>query len=116
MEGLPTNRPGLRLRPEIRLLEPVSVEYIVGRKNGAFVMAALNALLTPPYFYLVVGVALIASTVASLITGTTIARYSGWVYRAKQSGSFWFGITVNFLLGIYFIWLFLSYRCCGHSS
>ena len=36
MEGLPTNRPGLRLRPEIRLLEPVSVGLLWAGKRGVF--------------------------------------------------------------------------------
>ncbi len=53
----------------------------------------LNALLSPPYFYLAVGVALFAATVASLVTGKTIARYNGWVDRAKNPGSFWFGVV-----------------------
>jgi hypothetical protein len=82
----------------------------------AALKALLDALLSLPNFYLFVGAVLLASTVASACTGKTIARYNGWVYRTKQPGTFWFCLAGYFLLGVYFIALFLSSRFHGHSN
>ena len=57
---------------------------------------------------LIPGIILVCVAVASAFAGKTAARYTGWVYRAKEPGTFGFGVAVYFLAGAYLIWRSLS--------
>jgi hypothetical protein len=55
------------------------------------------ALLNPKFPYFMVGVIFLTAALVSTCTGKTIARYSGWVYRAKKPSEFWGVITIYYL-------------------
>jgi hypothetical protein len=57
-----------------------------------------DTLLNPKFHYFMVGVIFLAAAVVSTCTGKTIARYRGWVYRAKEPNEFW-GVVAIYYLG-----------------
>ena len=59
------------------------------------------------YEFLILGVLSITAATVFTITGKAWVRTSGWVYRAKQPGWFWWAVTVYFLAGVWFIRRFL---------
>ena len=48
-----------------------------------------HARISPPYYYLLVGVILFLAAVVSTLTGKTYGRYVGVVSRAKEPTDFW---------------------------
>jgi hypothetical protein len=56
---------------------------------------------------LIPGVIFLISAVVSTCTGKTIARYKGWVYRAKEPSGFWGVVAIYFLGGIICIGVYL---------
>jgi hypothetical protein len=105
---LATTRPEPHLRPGSGPLEPVLVEHIAGRKNQAFMNSEWWSRPMSPNMDFFFGVALFVAVLASLYSGKTRAKYQGWVYRAKEPGTYWFCIVAYLLLSFFFIWLFWS--------
>ena len=60
------------------------------------------------YIYLILGIATLSWAVISTCIGKTRSRFSGWAYRAKEPGAFWFAVAIYYLGGVFFIWIFLS--------
>jgi len=67
-----------------------------------------NSLLSPPYIFLILGVVSISASVVWTLTGSVWVRFHGWVYRAKEPGSFWWEVTLYFLCGVGLIVYFMS--------
>ena len=59
------------------------------------------------YISLMPGVISFSGAVASTWTGKTRARFSGWVYRAKEPNQFWILVALYYLGGVLFIAAFL---------
>ena len=70
-------------------------------------MLNLDSLLNPKFIYFILGVIFLSAAVVSTCTGKTIARYKGWVYRAKEPSDFWWGVAIYFLAGILGIGIYL---------
>jgi uncharacterized RDD family membrane protein YckC len=60
-------------------------------------------LIYAPYRTLLLGLVLLLLAVIWTCTGKALAPYYGWVYRAKDSTSFWFNVAVYSLVGAVFI-------------
>jgi hypothetical protein len=60
------------------------------------------------YSYLIIGLLTLFWAVLSTYRGKTRSRFSGWVYRAKEPGGFWFAVAVYYVAGVLFIGLFLN--------
>jgi hypothetical protein len=75
----------------------------------------LNSLLKPPYVFLILGVISICAAAFFTCTGKVWVRFSGWVYRAKEPGWFWWEVALDYLIGVCFIGYFL-YKICGLSN
>ena len=78
-------------------------------------MPDLNSLLKPPYVFLILGVISICAAAFFTCTGKVWVRFSGWVYRAKEPGWFWWEVALDYLIGVCFIGYFL-YKICGLSN
>jgi len=39
--------------------------------------------------------------------GKVLVRFTGWVYRAKEPGWFWYEVAIDYLIGAFFIGYFL---------
>jgi hypothetical protein len=70
-------------------------------------MPELHTLLRPPYNYLILGVITFSAAVVSTCTGKTIARYAGWVYRAKEPTQYWGTAAMYYLGAVLSIGIFL---------
>jgi hypothetical protein len=75
---------------------------------GALFMFDLSLLLKPPLVFLMLGVISISASVVWTLTGRVWVRFHGWVYRAKEPGSFWWEVILYFLCGVGLIVYFLS--------
>jgi hypothetical protein len=75
----------------------------------------LNSLLKPPYVFLILGVISIFAAAVFTCTGKVWVRFSGWVYRAKEPGWFWWEVALDYLIGVCFIGYFL-YEIYGLSN
>jgi len=67
----------------------------------------LNSLIRPPYIFLILGVISISAAAVFTCTGKVWVRFSGWVYRAKEPGWFWYEVAVDYIIGACFIGYFL---------
>ncbi len=67
----------------------------------------LDSFLNPKFIYLILGLIFFIAAVVSTCTGKTIARYKGWVYRAKEPGDFWGVVALYFFGGIICIGIYL---------
>jgi hypothetical protein len=63
-------------------------------------MPDVDSLLNPKFIYFLLGVILFIVVVISMCTGTTIGRYRGWIYRAKEPNDFWGVVAIYFLGGL----------------
>ena len=70
-------------------------------------MPDLHTLLRPPDIYSILGVIFFSAAVVSTCTGKTIARYAGWVYRAKEPTQFWGTVAIYYLGAVLSIGIFL---------
>ena len=61
-------------------------------------MSHLYWMVTPPYFYLILGPIIMSIGVYSTITGEAPTRV-GPVYRAQKPGEFWFAVAIWYLAG-----------------
>ena len=61
----------------------------------------------PPSIILVLGFVSLFGAVVSTCTGVTLARFSGWVYRAKEPNEFWWIVAIYYVGGVLFIGIFL---------
>jgi hypothetical protein len=68
-----------------------------------------------PYFFLILGVISVLAASVFIWTGKAWVRFSGWVYRAKEPGWFWWQIALYFLVGIWFVGYFL-YKVYGLTN
>jgi len=46
--------------------------------------------------------------VVSTLTGKTLVRARGLVYRAKDASDFWWSVAIYYLLALFFVYLYLS--------
>jgi hypothetical protein len=77
------------------------------------VVALLSAVLVkPPHIFLILGILSVCAATVFTCTGKVWARFNGWVYRAKEPGWFWWGVALDYLIGVWFIGYFL-YKVYG---
>ncbi len=57
--------------------------------------------------FLLMGGFLVGAAVACILTGETIEARHGFVYRAEEPKRFWWNVVTYFLLGLFFVGLFL---------
>jgi hypothetical protein len=50
--------------------------------------------------FLIMGVALMAVTLISILTGTCLVKYEGFVYRAEDPKKFWEAVGTYCVLGL----------------
>jgi hypothetical protein len=84
-------------------------------RMGTLFMPDLNSLLRPPNVFLTVGVISISAATIFAYTGKVWVRFSGWVYRGKESRVFWGEVAAYFLVGVFFVGYFL-YKVYGFSN
>ena len=60
-----------------------------------------------PYVFLILGVVSISAAAIFTRMGKVWVRFSGWVYRAKEPGCFWWEVALDYLIGVCFIGYFL---------
>jgi hypothetical protein len=72
------------------------------------IMPDWDSLLNPKFIYFILGFIFLSAAVVSACAGKTIARYKGWVYRAKEPSDFWWGVAIYFLGGIFCIGIYLN--------
>jgi hypothetical protein len=70
-------------------------------------MSDWNSPIRSPYVFLILGVLSISAAAVFTRIGKVWVRFNGWVYRAKEPGSFWGEVAAYFLVGIVFIGYFL---------
>jgi len=51
----------------------------------------------------ILGSIFLSGAMVSTGTGKTLARGSGWVYRAKDPSTFWWVVAIYFVAGVLFI-------------
>jgi hypothetical protein len=61
----------------------------------------------PPLYILILGFIAIVAAVVFACTGKVWVRFNGWVYRAKEPGSFWGEVAAYFLGGLFLVVYFL---------
>jgi energy-coupling factor transporter transmembrane protein EcfT len=57
--------------------------------------------------FLLIGIVLLIIAVVFTLTGETVERYRGMVYRAEEPKRFWWDVALFYLGGIFFIGLYL---------
>jgi hypothetical protein len=78
-------------------------------------MPDMHIVLRPPYIYLILGVSSFSAGVVWTCIGKARARFSGWVYRAKEPTEFWWLVALYYLGSVLFIGTFL-YKVFGLSN
>jgi hypothetical protein len=71
-------------------------------------MDRLSFLITPEYRFFLIGVAFFLLALLSVYFGVCPGR-GGSAYRAKDPKSFWFGVSIYFLAGVFF-WMRFWYQ------
>ena len=66
-----------------------------------------KAFFNPKFPYLVIGVIFLAAAVVSTCAGKTIARFHGWVCRAKEPNEFWQVVVIYYLAAVFGIVIYL---------
>ena len=56
--------------------------------------------------FLLIGIVLLVMTAVFTLSGETLERYRGIVYRAKEPKRFWWNIVFYFLATLFFIGLY----------
>lgn len=75
---------------------------------GLLVIGLLAAaLVKPPHIFLILGILSVSAATVFASTGKVLVRFSGWLYRAKQPGLFWWNVALYYLVGVFFIGYFL---------
>jgi hypothetical protein len=75
--------------------------------NVTLSMPDWSSPLRPPYIFLILGVVSISASAVFTYMGKVWVRFSGWVYRDKEPGWFWWEVALDFLIGVCFIGYFL---------
>jgi hypothetical protein len=57
--------------------------------------------------FLLIGIILLLLAVVCTLTGETFERYHGMVFRAQEPKRFWWDVALFYLVGIFFIALYL---------
>ena len=70
-------------------------------------MDRLSFLLDRQHRFLFIGIILLVTTAVFTLSGETLERYRGIVYRAKEPKRFWWDIVFYFLASLFFIGLYL---------
>jgi hypothetical protein len=70
-------------------------------------MPDLRSLLRPPYIFLILGVISFSGAVVSTCTGKSWGRFGGFVNRAEEPKQFWWLVATYYLIGVWFIGIFL---------
>jgi hypothetical protein len=60
------------------------------------------------YIFLTFAAIFFGGGVVSTLTGTTLARFRGVVYRAKNPSDFWWTVATYYLLALFFVYMYLS--------
>jgi|HubBroStandDraft_1064217.scaffolds.fasta_scaffold1040883_1 hypothetical protein len=60
------------------------------------------------YSELIIGAILFVGAVVSTLTGKTLARPRGLVYRAKDPSDFWWVVAIYYLGGLFLVYMYLS--------
>jgi hypothetical protein len=71
-------------------------------------MSDLNSLSRPPGIFLILGVVAISAAAVFTCVGKVWVRFNGWVYRAKEPGTFWWEVALYFLGGVRLVGYFFS--------
>jgi hypothetical protein len=70
-------------------------------------MGDYSYLIDPQYRFPLIGIILLVIAVLFRLTGETIERFHGVVYRAEEPNRFWWNVATYYLGGVFFIGLFL---------
>jgi hypothetical protein len=70
-------------------------------------MDRYSYLIDPQHRFLLMGVVLLVLAVVFTLTGETMERFNGMVYRAEEPKRFWWNVAMFYLGGLFFIGLFL---------
>jgi len=70
-------------------------------------MDHFSYLIDEQHRFLLVGIVLLGMTAVFTLSGETLERYRGIVYRTKEPKRFWWDVLAYFLLGLFFIGLYL---------
>jgi uncharacterized membrane protein YfcA len=69
-------------------------------------MDHFSYLIDRQHLFLLIGILLLIMTAVFTLTGETLERGRGFVYRAEEPKRFWRDVVVYFLLGLFFIGLY----------
>ena len=57
--------------------------------------------------FLLIGIVLLVATAVFTLSGETLEKYHGIVYRAKEPKRFWWDVVLYFIAGLFFIGLYV---------
>jgi 1,4-alpha-glucan branching enzyme len=64
-------------------------------------------LIDPQHRFLLIGIILLVMTAVFTLSGETLERYHGVVYRMEEPKRFWWDVVLYFLAGLFFIGLYV---------
>ena len=70
-------------------------------------MDHLSFLIDRQHRFLLIGIVLLIAAAVFTLSGETLERYHGIVYRSKKPKRFWWDVVLYFLSGLFFIGLYL---------
>jgi hypothetical protein len=70
-------------------------------------MDKFSYLIDRQHRFLLIGIVLLLMAAVFTLTGETVERYHGMVYRAEEPKRFWWDVALFYLGGIFFIALYL---------
>ena len=76
-------------------------------EHGSESMDKFSYLIDRQHRFLLVGIVLLVMTAVFTLSGETLERYRGIVYRTKEPKRFWWDVVLYFLAGLFFIGLYL---------
>ena len=102
--GIFTSTPK-RLAVRFSLLNRFPMRFVLPVLIVVGLLAAV--LVKPPHMFLILGILSVSAATVFTRTGKVWVRFNGWVYRAKEPGSFWGEVAAYFLVGLCFVGYFL---------
>ena len=70
-------------------------------------MDKFSYLIDRQHRFLLIGIVLLLMAAVFTLTGETVERYHGMVYRTEEPKRFWWDVALFYLGGIFFIALYL---------
>jgi hypothetical protein len=76
-------------------------------EHGSESMDKFSYLIDRQHRFLLIGIVLLLMAAVFTLTGETVERYHGMVYRAEEPKRFWWDVALFYIGGIFFIALYL---------